>query len=440
MSACVLSLLAARPACALPDLQVGLLFATEENDACMAQVHYILQIVNAGDEAIPSYDLYIVFDSTDQPDITKIDSYPGKWHKSDKPLAAGDLNPLELWWQNPPEGVPKGDYKGWLFLDPKNTVVESDETNNWEGPVFVSVTPPVCAPPNLKVKTFEATAQDGTIQYACTVTNDGLADVALPFRLDLYHHQKKMPGYDTAGDQHVEIPSLKIGETYEWTPTWAEVPDGMMHSWCVVDEDDRILESAESDNVADLKIGICQTCPSCPEGDEPVPQFCSCGGQLADTGYYCCDGEVMKKPCDWVPPEPVDENAGGDASSGEPVTIEAIEPWGEPGIEPGPDVVVQPDLQPVEVVAEIVAEAGPIGPDVPGAEAATPPTDEGTGTIDEGIPAATGGNGCSVGMGGNGAGGTAGGSSPGAGVAVVLIVLVWAVLLRRHGSGAIRLQ
>jgi len=424
-----LVLLAGRPALALPDLQVGLLFATEENDACMAQVHYILQIVNAGDQAIPVYDLYIVFDSAEQPDVGKIDSYPGKWHKSDKPLAAGDLHPLELWWQNPPEGVPKGDYKGWLFLDPKNTVAESDETNNWKGPVFVSVTPPVCAPPNLVVKTFEAEAADGTIDYTCVVTNNGLVDIAEPFRIDLYHHQKKMPGYDTEGDQHVEVSSLKIGEDYVWAPQWAEVPDGMMHSWCVVDEDDRILESAEADNVADLKIGICQACPACSEGDGPVPEFCLCGEILADTGYYCCDGEVKKKPCDWVPPEPVDQDDGEDVSSGEPVTIETVESWGEPEIEPGPEVVSLPDLPQAEPGIE--TEAGPVGPDLPGAETTVPPADEGKIGVDEG-PVKSGDNGCSAGPGKTG---TTGAGATGATGALLLMLGAVLALFRPVSKG-----
>ncbi len=394
MIACILALLAARPAAALPDLQVGLLFATEENDACMAQVHYIIQITNAGDQPIPAYSLYLVFDSPELPDAGKLEDYPGKWHKSDKPLPAGDLHPLELWWQNPPDGVAKGDYKSWLFLDPGNLVAEGNETNNWEGPVFVSVTPPVCAPPNLLVKTFEATAVDGTIEYTCKVTNQGQSDVAEPFRLDLYRDLKKMPGYDTEGDEHVEIPSLLLGETYTWKPAWTGVSDGMKHSWCVVDEDDRILESAESDNVADLKIGMCQTCPPCPEGDEPVPEFCSCGEKLADKGYYCCDGNVKKKPCDWVPPEPVDETADGDLDDGTEGTVEAVEAWSEPGIESAADAVMPESIVP-EVVGEMAGEAGPAGPDAPAAETTPPPADEEGKTIDEGaLP--KGSNGCSV--------------------------------------------
>jgi len=428
-----LAVLAAGPARALPDLQVGLLFATEENDACMAQVHYIIQIANGGDQAIPFYDLYLVFDASEMPDLGKLDSYPGMWHKSDEPLPAGDLHPLELWWQNPPEGVAKGDYKSWLFLDPMNGVSESDETNNWEGPVFVSVTPPVCTPANLVVTTFEAVAEDGTIHYTCAVTNNGQSDVAEPFRLDLYHHLKKMPGYDTPGDQTVEIPSLKLGEVYEWKPTWTDVPDGMMRSWCVVDEDDRILESAESDNVADLKIGMCQACPPCPAGDAPVPEFCSCGEKLADTGFYCCDGDVKKKPCDWVPPEPVDANDGEDASSGEPVTIEVVEAWTELGPEPSADAGGTGDSGPTEGVLEVIGADGTGSGDgagaldmLPAQETTLPPADEAGPTIDEGSRP-SGSNGCSA----------CPGSGTGSGTKTAVWLLLGLGLIARLLSGAI---
>jgi hypothetical protein len=291
-------LLVSGPAAAQPDLEIGLLWATEENDIvndqCITQVHYILQIFNAGTEDAGPFKMHVVIDSQELPAIEDLDQYMGISHYVESGIKSMDMYQIELWWKED-GGLPPGYWKSWMLLDLDNEVEEFNEDNNTDGPIFVETNPPTCEPANVLIETFTAELVEGVLKYTVVVASESAQVFPEPVRLDLYHHRDKEPGYYQPGDQTVMLDALGLGETYKWETEWTlPEPEGVFQSYVIVDGDNILFETSEADNIVNVTTVLCSDCPLCADG-EPVNEPCECGGLLVADGFCCEDVHQFTK-------------------------------------------------------------------------------------------------------------------------------------------------
>jgi len=353
-------------------LTIELFFATEENDNCVTQVHYIIQIMNEGTEPAPPFVINVFFDAPEPPDPESADQYKGISENVDVGLAVNDMYQVELWWKED-GGVKPGDYLSWLVVDMLDEVVELDETNNVFGPVHVKTEAIMCDPANLKVEKFTAGMYGDTIKYKAVVENDSEFDIVESFRLDLYRHRDSVPGYDDPGDANQVVAGLKAGESHEWVSNWSEPPNGCYDAYFVVDGDNKILETTEADNVAGPQtVVLCQDCQQCDESGEVVSP-CMCGGEVACAGY-CCGDTHSKKECPEIPVEPAGEPVV------EPVQVELVEQVEE---------VSAPDLLSEQKAAEDTALSIEVGEEVV-------PAPDSVGQVDSKAASGNGSSGCGL--------------------------------------------
>jgi len=322
-------LLLSAPALSQPDLSVILFFATEENDNCVPQFYYAVQVFNQGDETAEGFALWIVHDADSLPQPEDMEEHEGLLHEVPGALAPDDMYQVGLWWKKE-EGIAPGQYKSWLVVDPLDVVAESDEGNNTDGPLYLHTDPIVCDPPNLSLESFQVWPEGENLSYSMVVKNQTEQPVEPSFRIDLYRHRDSVPGYHEPGDEHLMVTGLEGLGTTEWTTVWNDVPNGKYDAYAVVDGDNVLVETSEADNIkGPVPIIICRDCQSCPEGE--VAQPCLCGGETLADGY-CCNQEYSKQEC--LPIEP--------------------EQAGEPGPEPGPDLRAAPESrgEPAETLEE----------------------------------------------------------------------------------------
>jgi MYXO-CTERM domain-containing protein len=292
----VVMLLWSAPAKALPDLQIGLLWGTEENDNCVTQVHYILQILNFGDEPSGPFSMHVIFDAPELPAIEDIGLYNGVSHLVEEPIEVNGMYQIELWWKED-GGVPTGDWTSWMHIDTYDDVAEEDEENNSDGPIYLHTLNISCEPPNLVLETLGVKLQESTVKFNILATNVEDVDVPETFRLDLFVNKDSQPGYYEEGDYSLEIEGIGGGETVEWQIDW-EIPteDGVYPIYGVLDGWNTVFELSEADNIlGPYTLVVCEECPDCVDG-EPVDGPCKCGGEGVGTGY-CCDGVHIEKDC-----------------------------------------------------------------------------------------------------------------------------------------------
>lgn len=260
-------LLYATPAVALPDLRVELLFATEENNNCLSQVHYTIQVLNIGDEPVDGFDMHLFFHAPEQPTIEDAPDWPGEYIEVDQLLDKWDMFQMETFWQKLPDGLDPGSFSAWLLLDPYEKIPDADLSNNFEGPVYYQVNTQMCHPANLRVDGLDIEVAGNDVNYAVNIINDSDEEIPIPFRVDLYFDRTIMPGYDEPGDETLEIDYFAAGESLIWETERENVAVGAYTAFAVVDGTNTVIEVTEADNVfgpVDYEV-----CP--PEGcPEPV--------------------------------------------------------------------------------------------------------------------------------------------------------------------------
>jgi len=287
-------------ASALPDLRVQLLFATEENEDCKSQVHYIIQVINMGDSpAENGFDMNLVFHADEQPTPENVGTFEGLHIVVDEPLAAYDLHQEEAFWKSE-TGIAGGKYKSWLLVDPLDVVEESDETNNKGGPTHFEVNPVICDPGNLAVTAFNAVLEEGPsglkVTYTAQISNVQGSAVPDSFRVDLYHHRDKIPGYNDPGDASMIVDGLGAGETITFLSAWENPEEGVYHSFVAIDGDGMVFEPTEADNIdGPLVVAVCKDCPECPDAEyAPAPCLCA---DLPHAEGSCCTGSWYPDGC-----------------------------------------------------------------------------------------------------------------------------------------------
>ena len=339
----VVMLLWSVPARALPELSIGLLWGTEENDNCVTQIHYILQILNFGDEPSGPFTMHVVFDAPELPAIEDLGLYKGISHLVEEPIEVNGMYQIELWWKED-GGVPTGDWTSWMHIDIYDDVAEEDEENNSDGPIYLHSLNISCEPPNLFIDSLEFTVDGTTIDYTAKASNIDAVDVPETFRFDLYWDKNSQPCYYEEGDYFEEFAGILKGETVTLEQSWDAGEDGVYMAYAVVDGWNTVFELSEADNIiGPIPVVVCTQCPDCLDG-EPIDGPCKCGGEPVGTGY-CCEGVHIEKDC---------------ASLVEEASPEVVEMI---GVEVTEEVVSMPEA-PYEVVSPDVAEDLPGGAEV----------------------------------------------------------------------------
>ncbi len=341
----VVMLLWSAPAKALPDLQIGLLWGTEENDNCVTQVHYILQILNFGDEPSGPFSMHVIFDAPELPAVEDIGLYKGISHLVEEPIEVNGMYQIELWWKED-GGVPTGDWTSWMHIDLYDDVAEEDEENNSDGPIFLHTLNISCEPPNLLIDDLEFTVDGTAISYKATASNIDVVDVPETFRFDLFRDHPTQPGYYEEGDYTEEFEGIGKGESVSVEGSWDPGEDGVYMAYAVVDGWNTVFELSEADNiVGPIPVVVCTECPDCVD-DDPVDGPCKCGGEPVGTGY-CCEGVHVEMDC---------------ASLVEEASPEIVE---EVAVEVTEEVISTPEAT-FEVIAPDTAQDIPVAVDVAG--------------------------------------------------------------------------
>ncbi len=190
--------------------------------------------------------------------------------------------------------------QNYFIVDTDNTVSETDENNNIDGPYTITVLP---LGPDLVISevviTPEIALPEQEISVSVTVQNIG-GTLANPFRLDWFYELEEEPHIGEFGDFSWEIAGLIPDETFalDGTVTYGDV--GIKQMYFIVDTDVRIDEANENNNVdgpflveifagnADLVISDILITPSEAQPDENIDVsfvLNNFGGSDVDTVY-----------------------------------------------------------------------------------------------------------------------------------------------------------
>jgi hypothetical protein len=294
----------------LADLTIQGLTATAQGNT----VTYTLKACNQGKATAGPFAVELYYDEKAPPGATQ----PG-----DQSLAVagglqlGDCASLTATRAKTPDGT----YSSWARADHKNTVPESDETNNLGGPVSVTVTSPPM--PDLIVKQLTAAVQNDDIVYDLEICNVGKAHAWL-VRTELYYKRLIQPTQFLVGDVSITfLAGLGPGACKNATRTYKKPPVGIYRSWAQVDALNTVKESNEGNNVAGPElvsvtpesgcVSLCSFAISC--GLFTLTEFAQCltwcngmnGGQRkcaddAQSAGSCADLKACKLPPKPPPP------------------------------------------------------------------------------------------------------------------------------------------
>ncbi len=218
------------------------------------------------------------------------------------------------------EDAPEGDYSAYVLLDCFQSLDETDETNNAQGPIPATHAITDTNGPDLKLQVFQGKTRCTNIDYVATVCNVG-DEPAPPFQLDLYYNADSNPNFDSGpGDKTVfygsvddGTPGLTAGECLDITIKRTATPSGTYRSWIVVDTANTVTEASdtnplgEGNNIAFVEVVVDEQACLCPD-NELITAECSCGGETVIDGF-CCFGDYSPEAfetCEEIPDNPED--------------------------------------------------------------------------------------------------------------------------------------
>lgn len=230
------------PAAALPNLEgcISVEVFPDGSDAT-----YTTTLTNSGDQAASKTFYWSAwFTSQDQPTLQ------ASWYgQVPAGLAVGQVYEASTTWSQrfPTTPLPVGTLRAWLQIDDMSSVFESDEDDNWCGPVPYQVGDPDRA--ELEIASFEVEVNEDVVTYRAVVANVGPVDAG-PFNLDVFLDRDAAPTPGQFGDDVVVVPGgLPAG-----TSTPVEFPplalaNGAYCSWLLADTEGYVTEFDKANNV-----------------------------------------------------------------------------------------------------------------------------------------------------------------------------------------------
>ncbi|MCZ6690815.1 MAG: hypothetical protein O7H41_14580 [Planctomycetota bacterium] len=217
-----------------PDLAVSSFSASVVG----SDVTYDVEVINLGTGSAGAFDVDLYYDRAAAPGP----GTPGDDSQSVASLAGGATMMLTF----SLIGAPSGSYLSWLQLDRADAVVESDETNNIDGPLPVAVG---SSQPELLITAFTSSVSGMTVQYSVEVTNAGPVAAGI-FSVDVYYDLLTPPTVGMAGDDSNLVASLASGVSTVINFSRTGTPTGTYDSYAFADSFDDVAESDEGNNVA----------------------------------------------------------------------------------------------------------------------------------------------------------------------------------------------
>lgn len=203
-------------------------------------VMYSMQVCNVGTGSTASTQVHVYYNRSSAPS----QGQSGDRYTTVSGLAPGQCTTRYITRVNTSSGT----YNSWAYVDPKNTVTESNETNNVAGPLKVSVGG-TANKPDLYFKTFTATTLGANFQYKMEVCNKGNS-AANFFRVDLYYNLSSAPKTGQNGNQNSYVAMLNAGSCTKIDKTYSNPPTGTYNAYAQVDTSNWVSESDEKNNVA----------------------------------------------------------------------------------------------------------------------------------------------------------------------------------------------
>ncbi len=206
----------------------------------------------------------------------------------------------------PRPNTPSGTYYSYAYIDPKNSIKETNENNNVAGPIKVVVSSN--NKPDLHVKSFKAAVSGKNVKYTLQVCNKGKA-AATPFRTDIYYNRSSAPKAGQGGNTFVITATLGAGSCRTINRTRSSVAAGTYKSWAFVDTGRWVAESNENNNVGGpvtvtLQPPLSQCMQTCTFAIQcglfKISQALQCAqwcAGLTTSAKKCVDAAVKKKSC-----------------------------------------------------------------------------------------------------------------------------------------------
>jgi len=203
-----------------------------------------------------------------------------------------------------------GTYSSWVRVDRSNYVTESNEGNNLQGPLKVTVSGGGL--PDLTVGSFNvyASSYSPTATFSGSVCNAGAA-AAPASTLYIYYNVAGPPKPTDKADKSLAIGALAQGACQSFYTSSAMVP-GTYQSWAFIDAVNAVQESNESNNIAGPRYfginangyctDICATLISpCNMINNTQLQWCinTCLGQPGSK-IMCAYQAAMAKQCSQI--------------------------------------------------------------------------------------------------------------------------------------------
>ena len=143
-------------------------------------------------------------------------------------------------------GMAQGNYTAYAQVDPVNSVVETNESNNVAGPQTIQLGVYVS---DLVVESIKSWVDSDTfVRLSISVCNRGKAN-SKDTELDLYHDRPNAPGNAEPGNQRAVVFGLAAGACQNVDELTLKLSTATRLAWVYVDRANTVVESNEDNNV-----------------------------------------------------------------------------------------------------------------------------------------------------------------------------------------------
>jgi subtilase family serine protease len=233
-----------------PDLRVTGLKASVAGST----VTYSAIICNGGSTATGTYFVDLYYNRSAPPQTSQF----GDAFKQQSSLGPGVCTPVSFTRTNTSPGA----YRSWIQLDADTQVTESDETNNVDGPITVTVTAPPRGPDltirSIDVRLYGTTTT--TVSYSIRICNDG-SQRSSNTQVHVYYNLTRPPVTGQTGDTFTTLTALDAGACITRTISRSGTPLGTYQSYAQVDPLDAVAEAREDNNIFGPKAVVVGSSP-----------------------------------------------------------------------------------------------------------------------------------------------------------------------------------
>lgn len=254
-------------------------------------VSYTAELCNNGGQSSAASWVHLFYDRAQSPT-------PAQANQADDKTAIGPLAPGGCTKVFFSAGLlAPGPHLSWVYVDILQTVVESNESNNFKS-VLVLVPG---GQPDLSIKTFDAKpSATGATAYSMEVCNNGTT-ASLASTVRLYFDRATAPPLNLPGDQDHAVGALAAGSC-QTISALASLQTGTFSSWALVDPDNKIAESNETNNViGPLAVIVGTPADACDQACKELVSPCNMlpASQEASCISNCQASTQTKIDCAW---------------------------------------------------------------------------------------------------------------------------------------------